>query len=235
MTEADRKALPERDPAKTNQEQGLYGKFDIRRVDGSDGPGGKHEGCEYFALDLTHDKHAVAALAAYADACEATHPLLAADLRQRYALAHERATHAAAPTIDPLQNPKRPGYFMNYGPDETPAEMVLRKLACWLGVGGYNAPTVDADLFHDKIIDGVNMLLASAGASAIREAVEAEREAQTQDAARYRWLRDSSRIDGDADGHLITGPACGEDVLWGEQLDRTIDAAIRSRAPKEPT
>jgi hypothetical protein len=67
-----------------------------------------------------------------------------------------------ASRIDPMQNPKRPGYFMNYAQDETPAEMVLRKLACWLGVGGYNAPTVDADLFHDKIVAGINYLVESA-------------------------------------------------------------------------
>lgn len=65
------------------------------------------------------------------------------------------------PRIDPMQNPMRPGYFMNYAENETPAEMVLRKLACWLGVGGYNAPTVDADLFHKKIVDGVQLLLAA--------------------------------------------------------------------------
>jgi hypothetical protein len=60
--------------------------------------------------------------------------------------------------IDPLQNPLRPAYFMNYAEDETPAEMVLRKLACWLGVCGYNAPRVDAEEFHRKIVDGILMM-----------------------------------------------------------------------------
>lgn len=64
--------------------------------------------------------------------------------------------------IDPMQDPMRPGYFMNYAENETPAEMVLRKLACWLGVGGYNAPKVDAEVFHRKIVDGVQMLLRDA-------------------------------------------------------------------------
>lgn len=68
--------------------------------------------------------------------------------------------------IDPMQDPMRPGYFMSYAEDESPAEMVLRKLACWLGVGGYNAPTVDADLFHRKIVDGVEMMLRSAALAA---------------------------------------------------------------------
>lgn len=78
--------LPERDPALTNQQQGVYRKFWVRRTDGSDLPGGKHEGCEYFVLDIDHDKFAPAALEAYADACEATHPELARDMRSRYEL-----------------------------------------------------------------------------------------------------------------------------------------------------
>lgn len=78
--------LPEHDPKLTNQAQGVYRKFDVRRTDGSDQPGGKHHGCEYFVLDVTHDPHAIAALTAYALACEKTHPLLAADLRDRYGL-----------------------------------------------------------------------------------------------------------------------------------------------------
>ena len=61
--------------------------------------------------------------------------------------------------IDPMQDPFRPGYFMNYAENETEAEMVLRKLACWLGVGGYNATKVDADAFHHKIVDGINSII----------------------------------------------------------------------------
>lgn len=61
--------------------RGLYNKFDVRRTDGGSEPGGRHHGCEYFVLDLTHDKHAEAALRAYADSCAVEYPLLAADLR----------------------------------------------------------------------------------------------------------------------------------------------------------
>ncbi len=61
--------------------RGLYGRFNVRRMDGSSEPGGKHEGCFYYVLDVDHDPHAVAALGAYADSCEADYPLLAADLR----------------------------------------------------------------------------------------------------------------------------------------------------------
>lgn len=68
-------------PPINSVEQGLFRKFDVRRVDGSDAPGGKHHGCRYFVLDVDHDPHAVPALVAYADACEATHPQLAQDIR----------------------------------------------------------------------------------------------------------------------------------------------------------
>ena len=61
--------------------RGLYRKFEVKRVDGRDGPGQKHEGCFYFVLDLDHDPYAVPAIRAYADACEEKYPVLAADLR----------------------------------------------------------------------------------------------------------------------------------------------------------
>lgn len=63
--------------------RGLYNKFRVERVDGSSEPGGKHHGCEYFVLDLTHDKHARAALLSYAESCRGDYPLLAADLFQK--------------------------------------------------------------------------------------------------------------------------------------------------------
>lgn len=61
--------------------RGVHHKYDIRRTDGSDEPGGKHDGCAYFVLDLDHDPHAKPALLAYADSCAAEYPLLAQDLR----------------------------------------------------------------------------------------------------------------------------------------------------------
>lgn len=46
------------------------------------------------------------------------------------------------------------------------AEDALRSLACWLGVGGYNAPTVDAKVFEEKIRDGVTTYLPLHGMAA---------------------------------------------------------------------
>lgn len=65
-----------------DEKRGVYGKFVVTRTDGSSEPGGKHAGCAYFVLDLEHDPFALPALHAYADACEATHPELAHDLRR---------------------------------------------------------------------------------------------------------------------------------------------------------
>ncbi len=81
-----RQPLPPRDPARSDTEQGLFQKFIVTRTDGSSGPGGKHEHCEYFVLDIDHDQHAMPALEAYARTCAATHPELAVDLQQRYGL-----------------------------------------------------------------------------------------------------------------------------------------------------
>lgn len=56
---------------------GLYGKFKVeRRYD----PDHKHQDCEYFVLDLVHDKFAAVALRAYAKACRKEFPQLSVDL-----------------------------------------------------------------------------------------------------------------------------------------------------------
>lgn len=79
-------SFPERDTSKPSEGQGIFHKFTVNRVDGSDQPGGKHEGCDYFVLDMDHDPHAKAALQAYAVACSQRHPQLSADLLARYPL-----------------------------------------------------------------------------------------------------------------------------------------------------
>ncbi len=66
-----------------NQQLGLIKKFNIARIDGRDLEGGDRAKADYFVLDLTHDIHAVPAIAAYAKACAPAYPLLAADLRAK--------------------------------------------------------------------------------------------------------------------------------------------------------
>jgi hypothetical protein len=75
--------LPLKNPNLSNTEQGLYNKFQVQRRDGSDIPGGKHDCCDYFVLDLTHDPYALETVAYYAQACKETHPLLYRDLMGR--------------------------------------------------------------------------------------------------------------------------------------------------------
>lgn len=65
---------------------GLHNKFRVERVDGKSAPGEKHDGCEYFVLDLTHDPHAAPALRAYAASCREDYPILAVDLMAKVAL-----------------------------------------------------------------------------------------------------------------------------------------------------
>jgi hypothetical protein len=67
--------------------RGLYQKFVVERHDGADQSelSGKHVGCDYLVLDLTHDPHALPAIRAYAESCRAEYPLLAADLDRKLA------------------------------------------------------------------------------------------------------------------------------------------------------
>lgn len=65
-----------------NPNLGVYHKYTVTRTDGTSAPGEKHAECEHFVLDTTHDPYAKAALLAYAAACEADFPNLAADARR---------------------------------------------------------------------------------------------------------------------------------------------------------
>lgn len=67
-----------------DRDRGLYRKFWVERTDGQSAPGRKHDGCEYYVLDLTHDPLAVPALGAYAAAARAAgFALLADDLEAK--------------------------------------------------------------------------------------------------------------------------------------------------------
>ncbi len=69
----------------SDKAQGLYNKFRVERTDGKSAPGERHDGCEYFVLDLTHDPYAIPAIEAYIDACAGEYPLLASDLFEKIA------------------------------------------------------------------------------------------------------------------------------------------------------
>ena len=66
------------------ENSGLYEKFTVTRNDGKSEPGEKHDGCDYFVLDMTHDPAAMRAMEAYVEAIWSTRPMLAAALEQKY-------------------------------------------------------------------------------------------------------------------------------------------------------
>lgn len=77
---------------------GIYEKFVVNRTDGSSEPGGRHEHCQYFVLDISHDPFAVPALRAYSEACAAEYPVLSVELQAlvsaRLKAAESQATDA---------------------------------------------------------------------------------------------------------------------------------------------
>jgi len=54
----------------SSKDRGLYKKFNVTRTDGESRPGGKHDGCSYFVLDLTHDPFARDAALQYCESAE---------------------------------------------------------------------------------------------------------------------------------------------------------------------
>lgn len=82
------KPLAKWDPELPNTSQGLYQKYYVCRVDRTDYPGGKHQDCDYYVLDLTHDPYALETLHYYSRACEKTHPQLSQDLKRKVTLAY---------------------------------------------------------------------------------------------------------------------------------------------------
>ncbi|RMV69996.1 hypothetical protein ALP05_02336 [Pseudomonas caricapapayae] len=64
-----------------------------------------------------------------------------------------------------------------------------------------------------------------------RDQLQAQCDELEKDAGRYRWLRDTDRVGYEPDdeiiGHLVVGQAEGDDILWLDNLDHAIDAAMR--------
>jgi hypothetical protein len=107
--------LPERDTSKPAEQQGMFRKFNVTRTDGSSAPGGKHERCEYFVLDVDHDHAAKAALTAYAMAVHSTHPVLADDMVARYRLTEQPADSAQRDEL--VQRLIEAAMWSNYCPE----------------------------------------------------------------------------------------------------------------------
>jgi hypothetical protein len=120
--------FPERDPAKPAEQQGLFHKFDVRRTDGSDVPGGKHHGCRYFVIDLDHDLNAGPTMRAYARACSNKHPQLAADLVAEFGMPQPPSSAKVHPSVwaDPVLNLMREARdtMIDFGPRGTQFEII---------------------------------------------------------------------------------------------------------------
>lgn len=59
--------------------EGLGQKYIVLRLNDEVG---KHDACEFFVLDLEHDRHTQPALRAYADSVESENPSFASELRE---------------------------------------------------------------------------------------------------------------------------------------------------------
>ena len=128
------KDLPERDTTKPTEQQGMFRKFEVRRIDGSDRPSGKHHGCRYFVLDLDHDQHAAAAMAAYAQAARETHPTLSAELAAQYPPSSPTWLNHDAAISDPIFHEAR-GIMgtENYGQEEALRMAILHVISAYSG------------------------------------------------------------------------------------------------------
>jgi hypothetical protein len=108
----------------------LYAKFQVKRTDERDLPGGDKADARYFVLDYIHDRFARVALAAYADACQSVLPGLAQDLRRR--LAWSETTIVAGPEAKCACPPEHDHAYpygcraqecqCTYFPEQAPAE-----------------------------------------------------------------------------------------------------------------
>jgi len=116
--------------------KGLYGKYDVQRVDNQDRPGRKHHGCDYFVLDLTHDKFAEPAIRAYASACATELPKLSADLEAKAKDMREAGIHPEMITEQP------------------PGSIVSMDLAPRLPFAIMDQELKDLRRFHECVMDG---------------------------------------------------------------------------------
>lgn len=108
----------------SDSKRGLYSKYEVKRTDGSSGPGGKHEHCAYFVLDLEHDEFAMAALVAYASAAREDYPQLARDIK-KIIKAHE-AKEATRCHCREVGCPHSLGQALTRGASDTAGDIMKR-------------------------------------------------------------------------------------------------------------
>lgn len=142
-------------PSENKKARGLYNKFTVTRTDGKSEPGQKHADCEYFVLDLTHDKFAPSALRAYARACSGEYPFLAEDLLwkclDRPAPVSGEMPVAMTPELSDLLDSIMA--FADVDPD-TQVKQIWRKK-----VAAVRAQAVASPMKFPKVRDGISLLI----------------------------------------------------------------------------
>jgi hypothetical protein len=139
-------------------ERGIYAKYDVRRTDGSSEPGGKHHDCDYWVLDCWCDPHARAAMATYANQVEATHPLLAQQLRDRYLLkvpapltdAEERQSVVLGALYDFMGFLTSDDHTITVGAQHSVTE-IMEAFGEWSKRVGITAPTAEIEAWRSKV------------------------------------------------------------------------------------
>ncbi len=128
-------------------DKGLYRKFEVKRIDGSDLPGGKHHGCRYFVLDIDHDCHAAAGLRGYAASCRVENPALADDL---LVLADIIATHAPKPEDQPIRRGDVVQLVANCHPKAVGRIWIVQYVTTEQGVTTYGGNSGEDYLFAES-------------------------------------------------------------------------------------
>ncbi len=141
------------------------------------------------------------------------HSAALSEVRENFRAAREAMAVAPASTVQPPSS-QESGVGENEGETHTEAlERVLRDVASYLGVGGYNAPAVDPDTFYRKIIDGIALTT----------------DPLAKDAARYRKLRTVGAAPGGT-LHLEEGL-----VFVASNLDAWLDYCLENGRPPAPS
>jgi len=130
-------------------------------------------------------------------------------------------------------------------PRSTPANSPLGRDADWalarakaLGTdSGYSIPIVPSVEAFRELFAAVRSTPEAPepdeNRSSVQHSGQWSGEQDAKDAARYRWLRDHRNrpeVDSSVQPYLIVGYAEHEDVLWFDELDAAIDAAMADAA-----
>lgn len=189
-----------------DKSRGLYseGKFVVLRKDGTDHEGGKHDGCEYFVLDITHDPHAIPALRAYAaSARKDGYELLANDLDRIAATpSPETAVPEALSRASKLCRSTIPGARVELIFQSLIDAQAVHKWLCGLtasetAVGG--EAQLHVEMERDAMIDTINALERERNQAIAILKVALAATGCDGDLCNHRWHDDTRRLVADVE------------------------------------